>query len=358
VFNVLARNVHDALPKVLRELSIHGVNAETRNGPVLQFPAPLCVEYEYPRERVLFWEARDANPFLHFFESLWMLAGRQDVAFLSQFSKQISTYSDDGERYHAAYGYRWLHHFEVDQIRKVIDGLKADQTCRRQVIGIWDPHADLGTKSKDLPCNLTITFQIGLAGLNMTVFNRSNDIIWGMLGANAVHFSFLHEYVASAIGVAMGKYYQISVNAHAYKNPLLDRCNVLIDSADDPLRKTPAWNPYADYISVSPNRLFRMEEKESWDADLETFMAAWKNPQGFYYRTAFFKKTAQPLFMAYDAYKAIISPEPEPWAENYWEGVHGWLGEVEATDWRKAATEWMNRRFESWKQKQSKSSTL
>ncbi len=52
--------------------------------------------------------------------------------------------------------------------------------------------------------------------LNMTVFNRSNDMILGMLGANAVHFSILQEYVALALGLQVGKYNQITNNLHIY----------------------------------------------------------------------------------------------------------------------------------------------
>ena len=52
----------------------------------------------------------------------------------------------------------------------------------------------------------------------MTVCNRSNDMIWGLLGANAFHFSFLHQVMAESIGVPMGYYYQFSNNAHFYQN--------------------------------------------------------------------------------------------------------------------------------------------
>lgn len=50
----------------------------------------------------------------------------------------------------------------------------------------------------------------------MTVFCRSNDIIWGCYGANAVHFSMLQEYLATYIGCPVGIYQQVSVNWHAY----------------------------------------------------------------------------------------------------------------------------------------------
>ena len=52
--------------------------------------------------------------------------------------------------------------------------------------------------------------------LDMTVINRSNDLVWGMLGANVVHFSFLQEYMAENLGVGVGVYNQMSNNLHIY----------------------------------------------------------------------------------------------------------------------------------------------
>ncbi|MHC4157178.1 MAG: thymidylate synthase [Planctomycetota bacterium] len=130
-----------------------------------------------------------------------MLAGRNDVEWLAYFNANIANYSDDGEKFHGAYGYRWRKHFEGDQLMDIARALKANHDCRRQVLQIWDACDDLGRCSKDLPCNLTVHFQIGGTRirpvLNMTVFNRSNDVVWGAYGANAVHFSMLQEYMAN-----------------------------------------------------------------------------------------------------------------------------------------------------------------
>ena len=70
---IRARNVHEALPEAVRYLALYGVEAESRNGKVLLAPEPVTTVYERPKERVLFWPQRDANPFFHFYEGLWML---------------------------------------------------------------------------------------------------------------------------------------------------------------------------------------------------------------------------------------------------------------------------------------------
>ena len=56
--------------------------------------------------------------------------------------------------------------------------------------------------------------------LNMSVTNRSNDIVWGLFGANAVHMSILHEYMAARTESKVGVYTHFSNNAHAYLDTL------------------------------------------------------------------------------------------------------------------------------------------
>ena len=232
VINV--RNVHEALPVGIELLKKEGIKRESRNGPVLVYPGPVTTVYRNPCERVIFWPERDANPFFHLYESLWMLGGRNDIAPLVKFAKQIASYSDDGTTMHGAYGYRWRKAFPLvsqkgpisqymptDQLAVIADQLTKDKTDRRSVLQMWDSIVDLGRNGKDVPCNTIATFQVNhLGALDLTVFCRSNDIIWGAYGANAVHFSILLEYMANWIGIPVGVYNQISVNYHAYLNTL------------------------------------------------------------------------------------------------------------------------------------------
>lgn len=218
-----ARNVHDALPRAISLLLANGVVRESRDGQVIQAPWPVTTVYSKPEERVMFHPERDCNPFFHLYESIWMLAGRNDVQPLLRYAKQMGAYSDDGNTFHGAYGHRWRHwplpfmDQGMDQLGKIVDTLEHNKDDRRCVLSMWDPKRDLGNAGKDFPCNLTVTFQVSVHGkLDMVVFCRSNDIIWGAYGANAVHFSMLQEFVARMIGLEVGTYSQVSVNWHAY----------------------------------------------------------------------------------------------------------------------------------------------
>lgn len=213
--DITARNVNEALSAALWRLKITGVKEDSRNGPVLVFPEPVLTTYDKPQERVLFWGERDANPIFHCLESIWMLAGRRDVAFPGMFNSSIGQYSDNGEVFNAAYGFRWRHHFGFDQLKRVIEVLQKDPSTRQAVVQMWEP-SDLGKVTRDKACNMQVIFEIRSGVLNMTVINRSNDIWYGAYGANAVHFSILQEFVAGAVGVPMGVYRQFSQNLHLY----------------------------------------------------------------------------------------------------------------------------------------------
>jgi len=195
---------------------------DSRVGHIYQLTEPLLIEYRMPYLRVLLNQPRDANPVFHLVETVWMLAGRNDVKPLTLFNRRMAEYSDDGCTLSGAYGHRMRRYppLSIDQLRLAADELKRDPNTRRVVVAIWNPEIDLrglASGSKDLPCNTHLYFMVEKNGrLRMTVCNRSNDLVWGALGANVVHFSYIHSVVASLSGYPQGSYYQFTNNAHVY----------------------------------------------------------------------------------------------------------------------------------------------
>lgn len=336
------RNVHEALQVGMKHLSLEGVRGESRVGDTLVSKVPVTTLYRKPEERVVFWAERDANPFFHFMEGLWMLAGRNDVAWISQFSANIAQFSDDGETFHGPYGYRWINHFvketegddplyvPFNQLETIANMLRKNPKERRCVLQMWDAEADLGRDGKDVPCNTQIYFKIGTDGrLNMTVCNRSNDIIWGAYGANAVHMSMLQEFMAAWIGVPVGLYWQVSNDWHAYVN-VFEKHKALIDAPDN-------FSPYSSgrkgMNPVSPYPMVN-GSIEDWMSDLMMFMSEGPIPG---MKDPFFRKVAAPLWNTWFAYKNIEGPA------RYKEALIQ-LESCEATDWKLAAAEWLTRR--------------
>lgn len=223
MYTIRHSNVGGAFRDALLLLKECGDSSTSRNGEVVRVDEPVSIHYRKPWQRVLNSPIRNANPFFHFMESLWMLAGRSDVAFPALFNKRMREYSDDGKTFWGAYGHRWRNFFSVDQINSIVVELNAHPDSRRAVLGMWSPDDDptrAAKGGKDVPCNTHAYFDLRGGKLNMTVCNRSNDALWGAFGANAVHFSYLQQYIAECLGVPMGWYEQVTNNLHVYTDVL------------------------------------------------------------------------------------------------------------------------------------------
>ena len=345
VLNV--RNVQEGLPNGLQLLGKEGLRRESRNGPVLVIPCPVSTVYEKPCERVIFWPSRDANPFFHLYESLWMLAGRDDVAPLCRYAKNSANYSDDGVSQHGAYGHRWRKHFlhgYKDQLAIIATRLKEDPTDRRCVLQMWDVENDLWTNEevpfvrpkvgKDFPCNTIATFQRGFAGeLNLVVFCRSNDIVWGAYGANAVQFSTLLEYMALWIGCSVGTYTQISVNFHAY-----------LDTFEQCKNIRPDWMRYSDnpYVDGTVHTVPMQGSREEIDAIIKEILQGADTDfrNGPFYPTENpWAQTVYCVLLAHQVYKSNTG------IDKYVKALKV-LGHADPkADWIVAAKEWIERRY-------------
>lgn len=237
-------NVPEAYENMLWYMRERAVREGSRNGDVLTVQEPLILRIDRPIERVLTHPVRNANPFFHALEFVWMIAGRRDAEFVGSLVKRMWDYAEEDGNFHGAYGYRWSEHFDANQITQIIHDLRKDPQSRRAVLTMWDPNEDLlAGQFRDHPCNTHIYFRIVGEALNMTVCNRSNDVIWGMLGANACHMTMLHEVMAHCIGVQMGRYYVVTNNAHIYVD--LPNVEELLASPSTP-------NPYTNDLVPMP----------------------------------------------------------------------------------------------------------
>lgn len=315
------RNVNDGLLAGLRLLRDRGRREESRNGPVLVAPGPVVTRYENPVERVLFAPERDANPFFHLYESLWMLAGSNELKPVNAIVGRLVDYSDDGFTLRGAYGYRWRKHFGFDQLVALIAEFKRSPRTRRGVLVMYDPKADSGIAWKDVPCNTHIYFRNGEEQLDITVCCRSNDAIWGAYGANAVHFSVLQEVVASAIGARVGTYYQVSNNFHAYLE--LASLNRLMDWAGRDAHTQP-YEQVATCPLIAPG-----ENAMEFVRDCERLVS---EGLGANFRTNFLNRVVVPMLGAHRAWRSKEDPQPL-------------LDVMELCDWKIAATQWIDRRM-------------
>lgn len=332
---IKARNVNVAYAAGM-EVALSDWHAEgSRNGEVLVCPTPVMTVYERPTERVLFDGQRDANPFFHLFESLWMLAGRDDPEYLNQFVADFGArYAEPetGELW-GAYGHRWRHNFMNDQLDVVVGRLRQDPTDRRCVIQMWDADRDLydhhhDSQPRDVPCNTQVYPRVrravnGESYLDITVTCRSNDLIWGAYGANAVHFSVLQEYLAACIGVKVGTYYHLSNNMHVYTS-VLQR-----------LQNKPEDQELLDVYSVESSPAIVIPMFEGYNGDIAGQVTLFvDSPEDKRIDMPWLKTIAQPMLRAHQQYK-LGDREA---------AIRTVVETMPVCDWRLAAIRWLNRR--------------
>lgn len=357
------RNVADALPSGIALLHQVGQVESTRAGDCLVAPGPVLTRLRRPDERVLFSAARDANPFFHLVESLWMLSGRDDAQTLNNYvadfgqrfaeSSSGKEYWEAGGVIHGAYGHRWRRRFKIDQLECVVERLRKDPKTRQCVIQMWDCYSsglsgyerqgtydganDLMGEWKDRPCNTHVYLRAhpvigqGSTGydhvLDLTVCNRSHDIVWGLFGANAVHFSVLQEYLAARTGMAIGDLYFMSNNFHAY-----------VEFLEQMRKKTEEdWSRLIDNrygVTFRPSQMF--EDHVHIDVDLETFFKR----SGGVYHNRWFHHTAERAVAAHEYFKTgeLERARDKAYA-------------MESVDWGYACAEWIQRRIDRRKNK-------
>ena len=344
------QNVNDVFPRLVELISNKQAplsRVESRVGPVISIDEPLTITYSRPWQRVLFNAQRDANPFFHLFESLWMLAGRNDVELLSYYNSKIGEIaSDDGETLNGAYGYRWRSYQpqpifgswkkgdnvcpeckmgdsnKVDQLNILAKHLRENPNSRRAVLEMWNVEDDLCKieTSKDVCCNTHIYFQIQKDRLVMTVCNRSNDLLWGMLGANVVHFSFLQEYMAACIGVGIGKYHHFTNNLHVYAERKDWQPTKLLDYYN---------HPSVDYCGMEHFPL--VEDPKRFDDECAEFVEDSTRPIKL--EEPFLNYVAFPMCWAFKLYK-----------ERELKSAIKAMELVRAMDWRMAGINWLEKR--------------
>lgn len=386
--HIVVRNVNEAFYKIVQGIDlvrnsriishsvqpIETITQDSRNGKVYRIPRPFTITYTHPWERVLFNKARDANPFFHLYEALWMLAGRNDLAPLQYYVSTFDQFSDDGETLNGAYGYRWrngkrwvgypgvpgetiYYPHKVDQIEEVMRHLSQNPNSRRAVLHMSNVQDDTSKmdSTKDQCCNLSVVFEIDNSEgevvdtgapkpeggfyeeyvvypkLNMTVFNRSNDLILGALGANAVHFSFLQEYVACCLGVEIGEYHQVSSNMHVY----------------DWNFKPEEWLK-DELIDYPGDRIPLVNDQATFDKEVQSFVASNYNPiikelGSNRWEEPFLRQVAQPLLNAFHCHK-----------DRSYSEAFDWLDLVNQRDWRVAGKNWITKRYGNWKKRETK----
>ncbi|QMV48664.1 hypothetical protein [Bacillus phage SPO1L3] len=247
---------------------------------------PVMIEFKNPLRRTTFLKGRTINPIFQLAESLWILAGKSDVGFLLDYNKNMGQFSDDGVFFNAPYGERlrfWnksdankFIYNPLDQLRDVYEKIKADPDTRQAVAVIYNPLFDnINNDTKDRPCNLLLSFKLRNGKLDLSVYNRSNDLHWGTFGANLCQFSTILEAMASWLGVEVGSYYQITDSLHIYLDTYGSQITGDIEQAygvDLSTDEAPVVDDFSELLDPNPKMSFNMDQMSQFLNEYFTFL--------------------------------------------------------------------------------------
>lgn len=175
---------------------------------------------------------RDIKPRWACVEAVWFLAGRGDIQWLNEFGfKAWDSFADESGMVESATGWQWREAQEVDQLERVLDLLRSDPSSRRAVLSSWDTDLIWNRRNSNVPCLPTWQFCVVNQKLNLTIFQRSCDL-WFGLPADILGAGLILEMVSSNLGMTSGTVTIAVANAHLYEDQWEPALEILRRSKD------------------------------------------------------------------------------------------------------------------------------
>jgi thymidylate synthase len=241
-----------------------------------------------PRERWVTSRNPAMNVAFAIAEVVWIMAGRNDLAFLQFWNRKYKDHAGCAPELHGAYGHRLRSHQGLDQLVRAYEVLKHNPDSRQVVLQIWDAARDLPSSegreaSADIPCNTLSMLKIRSGKLEWTQIVRSNDLFLGV-PHNFVQFTYLQEILAGWLGVGLGTYNHLSDSLHVYDRDL-PNIQVIQSKLDSP-------PPNTDVVSLAKgnsdelfaeltHRAYRLTQGDLLEGEVRR-IAEWPEaPSGF-----------------------------------------------------------------------------
>ena len=177
-------------------------------------------------------------------ELLWFLRGDTNVRWLQERGISIwDEWADEHGDLGPVYGHQWRswptpEGGTIDQISKVIEGLRTNPDSRRHIVSAWNV-AEVDSMALP-PCHTMFQFYVtpasegGRPRLSCQLYQRSADIFLGV-PFNIASYALLTMMVAQQVDMEPGEFVHTLGDAHLYLNHL--------DQADEQLTRSPGPLP-------------------------------------------------------------------------------------------------------------------
>ena len=175
------------------------------------------------------------------YELLWFLKGETNVKFLKDNGVTIwDEWADENGELGPVYGAQWRcwpgnDGKPIDQIARLIDGLKNNPWSRRHIVSAWN--VALVDDMALPPCHSLFQFCVipaqpgeGKHGLSLQLYQRSADLFLGV-PFNIASYALLLLMVAQVCGYEAREFIHTFGDLHLYRNHL--------DQAREQLSRTP-----------------------------------------------------------------------------------------------------------------------
>ena len=154
-------------------------------------------------------------------ELLWFLRGETNVKWLQERGVSIwDEWADAEGELGPVYGKQWRSWTApdgrvIDQMAKVVEGLKTNPESRRHVVSAWNP-AEVDDMALP-PCHCLFQFFVADGKLSCQLYQRSADVFLGV-PFNIASYALLTEMTAKAVGLQAGEFVHTLGDAHLYLN--------------------------------------------------------------------------------------------------------------------------------------------
>ncbi|NWE53771.1 thymidylate synthase [Brevundimonas sp. P7753] len=199
-----------------------------------------------------------------FIELLWFLRGDTNIGWLKDNGVGIwDEWADANGDLGPVYGKQWRswaapNGQSIDQIQKLIHGLKTNPNSRRHIVSAWNP-ADVDDMALP-PCHCLFQFFVADGKLSCQLYQRSADVFLGV-PFNIASYALLTLMLAQVLGLEPGDFVHTFGDAHLYLNHL-EQAELQLTRQPLPL-PTLTVAPKADLFAFELSD-FVLEKYQAW----------------------------------------------------------------------------------------------
>lgn len=217
---VTAFTLTEMYVKLLMKLYINGTERESRVGKTKELiGVSLCIGN--PRARLIVEPIRKHSLRYIVKECKWYFSGDYNITEIAKMAKLWYLVSDSHDMCNSNYGAKLFHH-KVDrhhtQFDFVIRQLRFNPETRRAIffLNLFDRDYKQMLDTRDFPCNIAAQLMKVNDRLDMFVFQRSGDLVYGLTN-DIPFFTIVQEMIARLLGWELGHYHHYVTNLHIYE---------------------------------------------------------------------------------------------------------------------------------------------